>query len=222
MSEVIEFYTSPVSRGRVVHWMLEEVGAEYRPHLLDLAKGEHKRAEYLAINPMGKVPAIVHRGQLVTEVGAICMYLAEAFPAAGLAPPLGDPQRGAYLRWMFFSAATLEPALIDLALHAPQALIALRLELEAAALGLSDLIAKALELELRGRGVELEQRFAGSHDLTRALEHAEQARIDRRRERALGFRNDRARGIEADFNRPALDFRGAQVLEVDGGPQERK
>ena len=113
MSEGIEFYTSPVSRGRVVHWMLEEVGAEYRPHLLDLAKGEHKRAEYLAINPMGKVPAIVHRGRVVTEVGAICMYLAEAFPAAGLAPPLGDPQRGAYLRWMFFSAATLEPALID-------------------------------------------------------------------------------------------------------------
>jgi glutathione S-transferase len=113
MSDVVDFYTFPVSRGRMVHWMLEEVGASYRPHLLDLARGEQRRPEYLAINPMGKVPAIVHRGSVVTEVGAICTYLAEAFPAAGLAPAPGDPQRGAYLRWMFFSAATLEPAFID-------------------------------------------------------------------------------------------------------------
>ena len=113
MSDVVDFYTFPVSRGRMVHWMLEEVGARYSPHLLDLARGEHRRPEYLAINPMGKVPAIVHRGGVVTEAGAICTYLAEAFPAARLAPAPGDPQRGAYLRWMFFSAATLEPAFTD-------------------------------------------------------------------------------------------------------------
>lgn len=113
MSDVVDFYTFPVSRGRMVHWMLEEAGASYRPHLLDLTRGEQRRPEYLAINPMGKVPAIVHRGSVVTEVGAICSYLAEAFPAAGLAPAPGDPQRGAYLRWMFFATATLEPALID-------------------------------------------------------------------------------------------------------------
>ena len=113
MSDEIDFYTNPVSRGRIVHWMLEEAGAKYRAHLLDLATGEQRKPEYLAINPMGKVPAIVHRGVVITEVGAICMYLAEAFPAARLAPTADDPLRGAYLRWMFFAAATLEPAFID-------------------------------------------------------------------------------------------------------------
>ena len=113
MTEEIQFYTNPVSRGRMVHWALEEVGARYRPHLLDLLAGEHKRADFLAINPMGKVPAIVHRGTMISEVGAIIVYLADAFPAAALAPPATDAQRGPYLRWMFFGAATLEPAIID-------------------------------------------------------------------------------------------------------------
>jgi glutathione S-transferase len=119
MSEQIDFYTSPMSRGRMVHWMFEEVGASYRPHLLDLQKNEQKKPEYLAINPMGKVPAIVHRGVVITEVAAICTYLADAFPAAKLAPSLTDPQRGAYLRWMFFAAACLDNALVDRMLSRP-------------------------------------------------------------------------------------------------------
>jgi glutathione S-transferase len=113
MNDEIQFYTNPVSRGRMVHWTLEEIGAPYRPHFLDLFAGEHKRPDYLAINPMGKVPAIVHRGAMISEVGAIIAYLADAFPAAKLAPPVGESQRGPYLRWMFFAAATLEPAIID-------------------------------------------------------------------------------------------------------------
>jgi glutathione S-transferase len=113
MSDEIQFYTAPMSRGRMVHWMLEEVGARYRPHLFDLQAGEHKTTEFLAINPLGKVPAIVHHGATITEVGAIVAYLGDAFPAAHLAPPIGDTRRGPYLRWLFFAAATLEPAIVD-------------------------------------------------------------------------------------------------------------
>lgn len=113
MSETIVFYTNPMSRGRTVHWMLEEVGAPYEVKVIDLGKEEQKRPEYLAINPMGKVPAIVHRGVVVTETAAICAYLADAFPKAGLAPAPDDPARGTYLRWLFFAAACLEPALVD-------------------------------------------------------------------------------------------------------------
>ncbi len=113
MAEPIVFYTDPMSRGRVVHWMLEEVGAPYRIETVKLANNEQKAPAYLAINPMGKVPAIVHRGVVVTEVGAICAYLADAFPAAGLAPGLDDPARGTYLRWLFFGVGCLEPAIVD-------------------------------------------------------------------------------------------------------------
>jgi glutathione S-transferase len=113
MSDEIAFYYNPMSRGRIVHWMLEEVGAPYRVELLSFEKAEHKRPEYLAINPMGKVPAIVHRGTVVTETPAICAYLADAFPRAQLAPALDDPARGTYLRWLFFAASCIEQALVD-------------------------------------------------------------------------------------------------------------
>jgi glutathione S-transferase len=93
--------------------MLEEAGAPYEIKVIDFEKKEHKSAEYLAINPMGKIPAIVHRGMVVTECAAICAYLADAFPSAGLAPKLDDPTRGTYLRWLFFGAGCLEPAIID-------------------------------------------------------------------------------------------------------------
>lgn len=109
----ITFYHNPRSRAQMVHWMLEEVGATCRTVILDLEKGEHKTPDFLAINPMGKVPTIVHRGVVVTETGAIIAHLADHFPAAGLAPPVGDPQRGAYYRWLFFGAGCIEPALID-------------------------------------------------------------------------------------------------------------
>src|SRR5919205_4677907 len=98
-----------MSRGRIVRWMLEEVGQPYRTELLDYAS-TMKAAEYRAINPMGKVPAISHGGTVVTEAAAICAYLADAFPQAGLAPAPGDRRRGPYYRWMFFAAGPLEAA----------------------------------------------------------------------------------------------------------------
>ncbi|WP_111495546.1 glutathione S-transferase family protein [Marinobacter bohaiensis] len=109
------FYTNPMSRGRIVRWMLEEVGASYRQELLEY--GDALRSDdYLAINPMGKVPALVHRGQVVTECAAICAYLADVFPGARLAPP--TDQRAAYYRWLFFAAGPLEAAITDRTLGA--------------------------------------------------------------------------------------------------------
>lgn len=107
MSEDVIFYTNPRSRGRLVRWMLEEVGCPYRAELVDFGP-PMKVPDYLAINPMGKVPAIRHRGQVVTECAAICAYLADAFPEAGLAPP--PAERGAYYRWLFFGAGPVEAA----------------------------------------------------------------------------------------------------------------
>lgn len=99
----LTFYTNPMSRGRIVRWMLEEVGEPYETVILDYGT-TMKGADYLAVNPMGKVPAIKHRGVVVTEAAAICAYLADAFPAAGLAPASGSPERGPYYRWLFFAA----------------------------------------------------------------------------------------------------------------------
>jgi glutathione S-transferase len=107
MSKELVFYTNPMSRGRIVRWMLEEVGAPYRTEILDYAT-TLKGAAYLAINPMGKVPAIRHGDTVVTEGAAICAYLADAFPDAGLAPPTAD--RGDYYRWLFFGAGPVEAA----------------------------------------------------------------------------------------------------------------
>lgn len=113
MSEDLIFYTNPLSRGRIVRWMLEEVGVPYRTEILDFGT-TIKSADYLGINPMGKVPAIKHDGKVVTEGAAICAYLADAFPAAGLAPATQD--RADYYRWLFFAAGPLEAALTDMAL----------------------------------------------------------------------------------------------------------
>jgi glutathione S-transferase len=105
----LTLYTNPMSRGRIARWMLEETGQPYETVLLEYG-GSMKGADYLAINPMGKVPAIRHGDTVVTEGSAICAYLADAFPEAGLAPPPGDPRRGAYYRWLFFGAGPLEGA----------------------------------------------------------------------------------------------------------------
>ncbi|MFO1046517.1 MAG: glutathione S-transferase family protein [Geminicoccaceae bacterium] len=115
----ITFYHAAPSRGSIVLWMLEEVGAPYRIELLDLGRGDQKRPDYLALNPMGKVPAIVQGGTVVTEVAAICTWLAEQFPAAGLAVEPGSPARAAYLRWLFFEPGCLEPAIVDRMLQRP-------------------------------------------------------------------------------------------------------
>lgn len=113
MADELIFYTNPMSRGRIARWMLEEVGAPYRTEILDFTT-TMKAPEYLAINPMGKVPAIRHGDTVVTECAAICAYLADAFPDAGLAPPSG--QRGAYYRWLFFAAGPFEASVSDKAL----------------------------------------------------------------------------------------------------------
>ena len=112
----LTFYTNPMSRGRVVRWMLEEVGAPYETVLLDYGT-TMKAPDYLAINPMGKVPAIRHGDTIVTEVAAICAYLADAFLDAGLAPPPGHRKRGDYYRWLFFAAGPVEAAVTNKALE---------------------------------------------------------------------------------------------------------
>ena len=113
MSEKITFYYNPMSRGRIVHWMLEEVEVDYETKILTWEKGDHKQPEYLRLNPMGKIPTIVHRDVVVTECAAICAYLADAFPEKELAPATGDPARGTYYRWLFFAAGCVEPALLE-------------------------------------------------------------------------------------------------------------
>lgn len=115
MADDLIFYTNPMSRGRIVRWMLEEVGQPYRTEILEFGTSM-KSQDYRAFNLMGKVPTIIHKGTVVTEAAAICAYLADAFPEAGLAPPFGDPRRGPYYRWMFFAAGPMEAALSNLAL----------------------------------------------------------------------------------------------------------
>ena len=103
----LTFYTNPMSRGQTVRWMLEEVGEPYDTQIMDYAS-TMKAEPYLSINPMGKVPAIAHKGKIVTEVAAICCYLADAFPEKGLAPPIAD--RADYYRWIFFTSGPVEAA----------------------------------------------------------------------------------------------------------------
>src|SRR3954452_25555479 len=109
MTDELVFYTHPMSRGRIVRWMLEEIGRPYRAEILDYGT-TMKAPAYLAINPLGKVSALRHGEAIVTETAAICAYLADAFPDAGLAPPPGDRLRAPYYRWLFFAAGPLEAA----------------------------------------------------------------------------------------------------------------
>ncbi|MFA5990121.1 MAG: glutathione S-transferase family protein [Sphingomonas sp.] len=113
MADSLVFYTNPMSRGQIVRWMLEETGVAYETKVLDYAEAM-KAPAYLAINPMGKVPAIAHNGQVITECAAICAYLADAFPDAGLAPPAHE--RAAYYRWLFFGAGPVEQAVTNKAM----------------------------------------------------------------------------------------------------------
>ena len=106
----IDFYTNPMSRGQIARWALHEASAEYEQHLLNY-EGAMKTPEFLAINPMGKVPAIVHNGKIVTECAAICAYLADAFPEAGLQPTADE--RADYYRWIFFAAGPVEAAVTN-------------------------------------------------------------------------------------------------------------
>lgn len=112
----VTFFHSPNTRSTGTLILLEELGADYELHLLNMKAGEQREPAYLTINPMGKVPAIRHGGALVTEQPAVFLYLADLFPAARLAPAIGDPLRGPYLRWMVFYGSCFEPAVVDRAM----------------------------------------------------------------------------------------------------------
>jgi len=109
----VTLYFAPNTRALGAMILLEELGADYQLEVLDIRAGQQRRPEYLAINPMGKVPAVVHDGALVTEQGAIFIYLADLFPEAELAPSIGDPLRGPYLRWLVYYGSCFEPAIMD-------------------------------------------------------------------------------------------------------------
>ena len=109
----ITFFHAPHTRSGATRALFEELGVDYELHALDFKAGEQRQPAYLAINPMGKVPAIRHGDALITEQPAVFLYLADLYPAAQLAPPLGDPLRGPYLRWMVYYGSCFEPAVLD-------------------------------------------------------------------------------------------------------------
>lgn len=112
MADLTLYHASP-SRSSIVLWMLEELGQLYDVKLIKLSEGDNLKPDYLAINPMGKVPALDHKGTVITEAAAICTYLADEFPQAKLNIPVGTPQRGVYLKWLFFGPGCFEPAVVD-------------------------------------------------------------------------------------------------------------
>ena len=124
-NDTITLFHAPQSRSSGTLTLLEELGAPYELHVLNMKAGEQRQSAYLAVNPLGKVPAIRHRGELVTEQVAIFIYLSDLFPKAGLAPAIDDPLRGPYLRWMVYYAASYEPALVDRAMKRTPAPLAM-------------------------------------------------------------------------------------------------
>jgi len=112
MTELTLYHASP-SRSSIVLWMLEEIGQPYNIHHLSLSNGDQNRPAYLAVNPMGKVPALKHGDTVITEVAAICAYLADEFPDKKLNVPVGTPRRGLYFKWLFFAPSVMEPAAND-------------------------------------------------------------------------------------------------------------
>jgi glutathione S-transferase len=112
MAKLTLYHAAP-SRSSIVRWMLEEIGEPYEIQLLSLSRGENRAPDYLAVNPMGKVPALRHGDAVITEAAAICAYLADEFPRAKLNVPIGDARRGPYLKWLFFGPSCIEPAMMD-------------------------------------------------------------------------------------------------------------
>src|ERR1700730_16101071 len=110
MAKLTLYHAAP-SRSSITRWMLEEVGEPYDIHLLNLSNGDTHAPDYLAVNPMGKVPALKHGDVVITEGAAICAYLADEFPRAKLNVPIGSPRRGIYLKWLFFGPTCVEPAI---------------------------------------------------------------------------------------------------------------
>lgn len=155
MTDSIIFYTNPMSRGQIVRWMLEEVGAPYEQRILDYAT-TMKAPDYLAINPMGKVPAIVHQGRVVTECAAICAYLADSFPEAGLAPR--PEERADYYRWLFFAAGPVEAAVSN---HAAKVEVAPEMQ-RMFGYGTYELAVEVLEGAVSGRDFVCGARFTAA------------------------------------------------------------
>jgi glutathione S-transferase len=112
MAKLTLYHAAP-SRSSIVRWMLEEIGEPYDIHFLSLSKGDNRAPDYLAVNPMGKVPALRHGDVVIAESAAICTYLADEFPRAKLNVPIGDARRGPYLKWLFFGPSCIEPAMMD-------------------------------------------------------------------------------------------------------------
>ena len=154
MTAPLTFYTHPMSRGRIARWMLEETGLPYQEVVLDFDT-TMKSPEYLAINPMGKVPAIVHGGTVVTENAAVCAYLAELAPEKRLAPPAGSPERGGYYRWLFFLAGPVESLLTG---KAAGALATAR----SAGYGREEDVLRTLEQAVAGREFLVGDRFTAA------------------------------------------------------------
>jgi glutathione S-transferase len=121
----VTFFHAPNSRSAGTRALLEELNADYDLHVLNFKTGEQRQSDYLAINPMGKVPAIRHGDALITEQPAVFIYLADLYPEAKLAPPLGDPLRGPYLRWLVFYGSCFEPAIVDKSMQREQAPLAM-------------------------------------------------------------------------------------------------
>ena len=115
----LKLYHASPSRSSVTLWMLEELGEPYEIELLSLKNGDQRKPEYLAVNPMGKVPTLDDAGSIVSEVSAICCHLADAYPKAGLAPAVHDKLRGPYLKWLFYVPSCVEPAVLDKAMNRP-------------------------------------------------------------------------------------------------------
>src|SRR5215510_12919897 len=109
----LTLYHAAPSRSSIVHWMLEELGEPFDIHLVSFKKGENRQPEFLAINPMGKLPALKHGDVVITEAAAICTYLADAFPDAGLNIPIGYQRRGPYVKWLFLGPSCVKPAIWD-------------------------------------------------------------------------------------------------------------
>lgn len=116
MQRKVTFFHAPQTRSGGARMLMEELGADYELHVLNLKNGDTRNPEYLAVNPMGKVPAVKHGDALITEQGAVFIYMADLYPETGLAPAIGDPLRGPYLRWLVYYGSSFEPAVVDKAL----------------------------------------------------------------------------------------------------------